>query len=121
MKFFAFAAALALSSGACFAQDRAALSAEYTNLPAVQRMMDDMFSAETMAGQIKATLPPNMAVSEDQLARIGTVMAGEMAALRPALQNVMTEVTAEVYSAEELQALIDFNRSEHGASIMAKM
>ncbi|WP_136443943.1 DUF2059 domain-containing protein [Pacificoceanicola onchidii] len=103
------------------AQDSMALAQEYTNLPSVQQMMDDLFSPQAMAAQVKATLPPQVTVTEAQLAEIGAVMSGALNGLRPELESTMTEVTADVFTVDELTVLIDFYKSEHGASIMAKM
>lgn len=48
-------------------------------------------------------------------------MSEAMNELRPRLEELMVTGSAEVFTAPELQALIDFYRSEHGAAIMSKM
>ncbi len=41
--------------------------------------------------------------------------------LRPRLEALMISSSADTFSADELQALIDFYSSEHGAAVMTKM
>ncbi|WP_170578301.1 DUF2059 domain-containing protein [Ruegeria arenilitoris] len=108
-------------SHSALAADNQALAKEYVKLPDVQLMMDNMFSPEGMAAQVAATLPPGVTVTEDQLQRIGVVMSGAMQSLRPKLEQQMIDSSADLFSAEELSALIDFYGSEHGSAIMGKM
>jgi hypothetical protein len=119
---FALATALSLAlSAPLLAQDTRALAEEYVNMPEVQQMITEMFSAETMASQFKVSLPPGTPVTDDQAQRIGVLMAGVMNGMRPTVENLMIESSAKHFTADELQALIDFYKSEHGAAIMAKM
>ena len=48
-------------------------------------------------------------------------MSQAMNELRPRMEELMISSSAAVFSADELQALIDFYASEHGASVMTKM
>jgi hypothetical protein len=104
-----------------FAQDVRTLAEEYVRMPEVQQMMTDMFSPASMAAQIASSLPPGMPLTEEQSDRIGTLLSGAMNGFRPRMESLMIEASTRHFSAAELQALIDFYRSEHGASVMAKM
>jgi hypothetical protein len=118
----AIATAVCLSfAPAVQAQDTMALAEEYVQMPEVQQMITEMFGAEAMAAQFKVSLPPGMPLTDDQALRIGTLMSGVMNKMRPRIETLMTEASAKHFSVEELQALIDFYKSEHGASVMLKM
>lgn len=121
MKRFHLAAALALLTTPVFAQDTQALAEKYVNLPGVQQMITNMFSAENMANQIAAGLPANITLTDDQKQRIGQLMSGAMNDLRPMMETLLTNASAQTLSVPELQALIDFYSSEHGSAVMSKM
>ena len=121
MKFFPLASALVLMALPASAQDNRALAQQYVELPTVQKMMDDLFAPEALAGGVLAQLPPDMQVTSDQATRLGTTMAKSMATLRPRMVELMITGSAATFSAPELEALIDFYQSEYGAAIMAKM
>ena len=108
-------------AGPALADDRLDLAQQYTQLPGVQSMIDDMFSPETMSAQVRATLPPGLNLSEGKMARIGQLLSREMNKIRPDLEAIMTTTSAEQFTAEELEALIAFYSTEHGASVMSKM
>ena len=97
-----------------------ALVREYAGLPAVQAMMAAMFSPETSAAQLAATLPPGISLSDDQLARIGTILSAEMISFQPRLEVLMIEGMMQAFTEEEVQAMIDFYSSPVGASILLK-
>ena len=120
MKLSPFVVAISLMATPVFAQDASELAIEYANLPAVQDMMTDMFSPETMRKQVEVSLPPNISLTEEQLQQIGLLMSEKMNTLRPKVQEIMISSSSEVFSAGELRALIDFHSSEHGAAVMAK-
>jgi hypothetical protein len=116
------AAALCLSlSPPVFAQDVQALAEEYVRMPEVQTMISDMFTPESMAAQFKLGLPPGMTITDDQSQKIGVLMSEVMTGFRPRMEQLMIDGSAKYFTADELQALIDFYRSEHGASVMSKM
>lgn len=121
MKRFAFAAAFALLSGPGIAQDTTELATQYTNMPQVQNMISTMFSPKALGDQVALGLPPNITLTDEQKNQIGVVMSEAMNGLRPRLEALMITSTAETFSVPELQALIDFYGSEHGANIMTKM
>ncbi|WP_170575574.1 DUF2059 domain-containing protein [Ruegeria atlantica] len=118
------AASLVLAIGfsqAAIAADNKALAENYVNLPEVQLMMDNMFTPESAAAQFASSLPPNITITDDQLQRIGILMSDTLQEIRPKLEQQMIDSSAEVFTAEELTALIEFYSSEHGAAIMSKM
>lgn len=121
MKRTLIAAALTLMTTPAFAQDTTELAEQYVTLPEVQTMISEMFSPQALANQIASSLPPEMTITDDQKARIGALMADEMSAMRPRLEDLLIAGSAETFSAPELQTLIDFYSSEHGAAIMRKM
>ena len=116
-----FATATALLTLPALAQDTTTLAQEYVNMPQVQNMITEMFSPAAMGAQVVAGLPPNVTVNADQQQRIGTLMSDAMNDIRPRMEALMISGSAEVFSVEELRALIDFYGSEHGASVMTKM
>ncbi|MBE1292353.1 MAG: DUF2059 domain-containing protein [Rhodobacteraceae bacterium] len=121
MKRIALAALLSFNLTTAQAQTAEELAKTYVNMPEVQQMMTDMFSPQSMAVQVVASMPPGVTLSEAQQTAIGELMSDEMNTLRPKLEELMEATTAEVFSAEEIDALITFYSSEHGAAIMSKM
>jgi hypothetical protein len=121
MKRLHLAAAFVLLSTPTFAQDTTALAEQYTNMAPVQNMITTMFSPEAMGNQIALSLPPTISLSDEQKGEIGVLMSTAMNELRPRLQELMISSTAQTFTAPELEALIGFYGSEHGASIMTKM
>lgn len=115
------ATAICLIAFPAFAQDKLELAREYVNLPAMREVMDVMFSQEMQIAQLEATLPPSTQLSEDQFDRIGKILADELSAIRPDIEELMITTSAETFSAAELEALIAFYTSEHGATVMKKM
>ena len=97
------------------------LAEDYVMLPANQAMMDQMLSAETMAAQFAAGLPPNVELPAETLDRVGTLMADAMAPLRPRMEALMIDGAAETFTQGELQALIDFYSTPEGEDILLKM
>lgn len=112
----ALSAALALPAAA----DTDALAEEYLALPAVQDMMSDMFSAETMAKQFSSSLPPNVDLSDDQALKVGMILSDAMQEIRPDMERLMLEKSIELFTEAELEAMIDFYSSEVGTSVMSK-
>lgn len=121
MKHIALAALLSFSLSTAQAQTSEELAKIYVNMPEVQQMMTDMFSPQSMAAQVMASMPPGVVLSETQQVAIGELMSSEMNTLRPKLEELMEATTAEIFTAEEIDALITFYSSEHGAAIMSKM
>lgn len=121
MKRLLFAMAIGLLTAPAFAQDKNALATQYVNMPEIQNMMTEMFSPTSMGNQIAASLPANIALSEDKKQQIGVLMSKAMNELRPKMEELMISSLDDSFSMGELQALIDFYSSEHGASVMTKM
>lgn len=97
------------------------LASEYANMPQIVQMMDDMFAPDSMAAQFIGSLPANVKVSDEQAQQIGGLLSGVMVDIRPRMQELMIQTSAEIFSADEIRALIAFYSSEHGASVMSKM
>lgn len=117
----ALAALLSLSLSSAQAQTSTELAKTYVNMPEVQQMMTDMFSPQSMAAQVVASMPQGVTLSEAQQTAIGELMSSEMASLRPKLEELMEATTAEIFTTEEIDALITFYSSKHGGAIMGKM
>ncbi len=121
MKRLFLAIAIGLLAAPAFAQDKNALAIQYVKMPEIQNMMTEMFSPSAMGNQIAASLPASVGLSEDQKQRIGVLMSEAMNELRPKLEELMVSNLDDSFSIAELQALIDFYSSEHGAAVMRKM
>jgi hypothetical protein len=113
--------ALAFSATQALAQSALDLAEEYATMPEVQQMMDEMFSPESMIAQFEMNLPASVVLTDDQRTRVGTLLSDTMNEMKPRMQEMMIAGSAKYFSVDELQALIDFYRSEHGASVMSKM
>ena len=121
MKRFFLAVVFSLLTTSVFAQDVNELAKKYVNMPEIQNMISDMFSPVAMGNQVAANLPANITLTDEKKQRIGVVMSEAMNDLRPRMETLMISTSAQIFSAGELTALIEFYGSEHGASIMAKM
>jgi len=115
--------AATLFSSTAFAQDAELIEAatEYANLPGVQKMIDDTFAPATFANQIRASLPPSMGVTQEQLDELGQLMAEKLSLLRPEMEQAMITGAARHFTLEEINALSEFYQSPLGSSIMTKM
>lgn len=102
------------------AQDTRSLAEDYVELPAVQSMLDSMFGGETLAANLAASLPNNLAINESQVAAVATLMANEMSALEPVMRETMISNLADTFTAQELEAMIAFYGSEVGTAILTK-
>lgn len=123
MRLFASAAlalAFALPHPAS-AQDTATLARQYAEMPEVQVMLDEMFAPEMMAQQFRLGLPAELEFSDDQIARVGGVMAEMMTSLRPELTRMVIDGMADNFTVGEIEALIAFYGSPEGVSVMRKM
>ena len=110
----------AVLAAPAMAQDTRALAENYADLPAVQDMMDAMFSPEAMAVQFRAGLPPNAPITDAQVGEIAQLLSRELDTLRPRFSEVLVATTAEVMTAEELEAMIGFYSTDIGASVLRK-
>lgn len=121
MKHTVFAASFVLAAMPALAQDRNELAQSYVNLPEVQAMIDDMFSPNAMAVQFRSNLPAGVTFPDENIQRVAIVLSDAMNTLRPRMTELMIASTSRNLSAEEIEALIAFYSSEHGAAIMSKM
>ena len=117
---FAAMCAAAILTAPVMAQDRSQLPRDYTILPAVQQMIDDMFSADAMMSNFAAGLPAGFSMTAEQSERIGTILSNGMGPLRPKMVEVMVETSAAWFTTEELEALIAFYSTDVGSSILRK-
>ena len=78
----------AVLAAPAMAQDTRALAENYADLPAVQDMMDAMFSPEAMAVQFRAGLPPNAPITDAQVGEIAQLLSRELDTLRPRSSSV---------------------------------
>lgn len=117
---FLLAATFICATSVVWAQSRVELAEEYSALPAVEQMMSEMFSPEASAAQFKATLPPNFEINDDQLLRVGEIMSEVLKGLQPRMVKLQNAAIAEVFTEEEIRAMIDFHSTELGASILVK-
>ncbi|MEC7764637.1 MAG: DUF2059 domain-containing protein [Pseudomonadota bacterium] len=112
---------LILAAAPALSRDLRDLAEDYATLPQVQAMWDDALSPLHLANQFRLNVPLSVDVSSDQMDRIGDLLAREMTALRPMMEAVMVDRLTDMFTAEELEALVEFYQSEHGASVMQKM
>ena len=116
----AFAFAFGVQATNAWAQSREELAEQYTALPAVQQMMTEMFSPEASAAQFKATLPQGFEITDDQLLRVGEVMSGVLLGLQPRMVELQNAAIAEVFTEEEISAMLEFHSTDIGAQILIK-
>lgn len=88
-------------------------------MPAVQNMMDEMFAGDILAAQFEANLG-GIQLREGQKDSLATLMEGMMQKLRPTINDVMTQSTAEVFNADEIRFVIDVYSTPMGAAVMGK-
>jgi len=117
---FAFAAAL-LAAPPLAAQDRLDLARQYAEMPEVQASFDDMFAPDVLAQQFRIGVPAEIEITDEQLGKIGVVMARMMTSLRPELTQMMIDGMAQNFTGGELTALVAFYGSPEGASVMRKL
>lgn len=115
---FALFAALPASAQSPEALDAAK---RYMETPGMREMIDSMSSPEMMVQGLVASLPSDVKVTDEQIARIGEIMSGAFAAIQPEMERVMLESTARHFTVEEIDAMIEFYSSDIGASVMSKM
>ncbi len=117
---FVIAVLVVFASSPTWAQSRSELAEQYSALPAVRQMMDEMFSPAASAAQFKATLPPGFEITDDQLLRVGEVMSDVLIGLQPRMVELQKAAIADVFTEEEIQAMIDFHSTDIGARILIK-
>ncbi len=122
----ALAAAVLLlaQAGPSLAKDDAALKAAaeaYVRHPVVQKMLDDMWSVDTMRSALVVQLQARgTKLRDDQVETLTRILHEELNSLRPRFQALMTNAVMENYALQEIRALNGFLETEVGARAMAK-
>ncbi|MEX0337464.1 MAG: DUF2059 domain-containing protein [Arenibacterium sp.] len=97
--------------------EKRALARAFVESPVQQRMIDDMLSPEALeksiATQLKDAKPETIEV-------VSQITAEEFMKIRPELNALMVGIAQDLYTAEELEAMIAFYASPLGASAMSK-
>ncbi len=120
MKPFFYSAAFALSSLLPLsAQASEELAKDYVEMPAVQQMINDMFAPEQVEAMMSA-VAPGAQLDAEKISKISDLLAGVLDKLRPDIEASMVKSADEIYTDEELTALIDFYSNETGIAIMGK-
>lgn len=111
---------LLTSATAGWAQSKLELAQQYNKLPGVQQMMIEMFSPEASAAQFRASLPPGVPLTDEQALEVGVIMSEVLMGLKPRMEELQTAAIADVFSEDEIRAMIEFHSTELGASILIK-
>lgn len=121
----AAAAFLTIVASPALAEDDQMLRAaaeSYVRHPVTQHAMDSVMSMDTLRPGVVTQLQARGAeLSSDQVEVVSQILLEELNRLRPQLETLMIEITIKIYTLEEIQALIEFNGSEYGASTMMKI
>lgn len=91
----------------------------YIETPAVQDMMNEMFSPDAVKA-MQASLVPAGSSTEAQREAAATIISEELKGVLPELERVMVNATAESFTLVEIEALVAFYGSPEGRSIMKK-
>lgn len=121
MKNTVFALALSICALPVGADTKRDLAEDYIEMPAIQNMIDEMFSPETMKVQFEAGLPASVTFSEDQIDKVAVLLSSALQDLKPQIEAAMLESTVRVFSEDEISSMIAFYSTENGEMIMAKM
>lgn len=119
-KAFVLATAFTVTAFTAFAQSRLELAQQYKSLSAVQEMMTAMFSPDASAVQLRASLPPGFPITDDQALRAGEVTSGVLMDRKPKIEALQVEAIDEVFTEEEINAMMEFHSSEVGAQILIR-
>ncbi len=114
------ALALLVGASTADAQSRKQLAREYVELPAMQSMMREMFSAENMYQQFSSGKPDHVKITKAQQRQIGEVMSKEMMKILPEFNRIMIKESARGFTKDELKAMIAFYSTPEGAAILSK-
>ncbi|MEO0328674.1 MAG: hypothetical protein AAF217_08760 [Pseudomonadota bacterium] len=101
-------------------KDQALIDAatEYVDNPVQVKVMDEMFSPETIFAQFG---PHMQQLTKQQKDKIVEIILSELNKMRGFLRTAMIDSTAEIYNLEEISALKDFSSTKIGSSAMAKL
>ena len=118
------AAALLLTAAPSLARDDRALKSAaeaYVRHPAVQRMLDDTWSVETMRSAIVAQLKAHgKSLRGDQVETLTRIVHEELSRIRPQFEALLTDAVIEAFVLEEIRALNRFLDTDLGARAMTK-
>ncbi len=118
------ATAMLLTAAPSLARDDAALkaaAAAYVRHPAVQRMLDDTWSADTMRAAIVAQLKAHgKTLRGDQVETLTRIVHEELSRVRPQFETLMTDAVLATFALEEIRALNRFLDTELGARAITK-
>ena len=93
----------------------------YVRHPVVQKMLDDMWSVDTIRSALVVQLQAGgTKLRDDQVETLTRILHEELNRLRPRFQVLMTNGVMENYALEEIRALNGFLETEVGARAMAK-
>lgn len=115
---------LLAAAGPSLARDDAALKSAaeaYVRHPAVQHMLDDTWSVETMRSAIVAQLKAHgKSLRGDQVEALTRIVHEELNRIRPQFEALLTDAVVETFALEEIRALNRFLGTELGARAMTK-
>ena len=118
------AAAFLLAAASSLAKDDAALEAAagaYVRHPAVQQMLDDTWSVDTMRAAIVAQLKAHgTTLRGDQVETLTRIVHEELSRVRPQFETLMTDAVLDTFSLDEIRALNRFLDTELGARAITK-
>ena len=99
---------------------RRAAAEAYVAGPHSQQKLDEGMSSETLAANFAAKLPPDLELSADQIAEIGSIISEAMFSIRPEVEQVMISALAKIHTIEEIQAMDAYFNSPAGLSAQSK-
>ena len=121
MRLLAVVFAILAAATAAAAQDDARLRAaaeRYVAGEGVQRSIEASLSSETIAAALDAQLGERL--SPVERSEIAAVVAEEMTAIRPAMEEAMVEAAAATFTLSEIEAMTEFHETPEGAAILRK-
>lgn len=120
----AAAALLSVVASATVAKDDPGLEAAveaYLRSAVMQRMMDDMWSIDTLRSMLVLQLRAQGAdLRGEQIEALTRILKEELERSRPQLMSVLRRVSIETFSLDEVQALNEFYSTSIGASAVLK-
>lgn len=99
------------------AAEKLALAERYLTMPAIQKMNDDIYGGSVIDAMMAAQ---GDSLPQEAQEKLGTILREEFAKMRPGLEKSMIEAASEIFTVEELEAMIAFYETPEGASVAAK-
>ena len=101
--------------------DLRAISKAYIQHPVMQQMLDELLSDETMHSMAFAQMQGSEgALAEDELEPLFSIIAEEMARMRPKMEALMVDAATQTFELDEIQALKSFLDTDAGSRAMLK-